>query len=224
MVYPRTSRAPTRHYPSASTAARGGFDPIFQLIAHEATAIPSIYNLADLLECESTDGWTATDAEDAVKTYVERSLPNVRVRTRAQLVLRPKVEKVPVSPTTIPDRVASTSAAATVPQPTTEFVYEVDSGKNWRATRDKLLVQLARMLASVRNYHPNDDAKVIGFYFPFRNKECVVQITLQWSDKDIRFVESRRYVKQHHVQSALREAYEQNHKLWEGKTLDLDAV
>jgi hypothetical protein len=151
-------------------------------------------------------------------------LPNARVRARAQLVLRPKVETVPVSPTTIPDGVASTSAAATVPQPTTEFVYEVDSGKNWRATRDKLLVQLARMLASVRNYHPNDDAKVIGFYFPFRNKECAVQITLQWSDKDIRFVESRRYVKQHHVQSALREAYEQNHKLWEGKTPDLDAV
>ena len=214
-TYPKTNRAPTRKYPSLSAATKNFYPLIFDLISHEDTSIPSRYNLANLLGC-STEGWTARNAEDAVEKYVQRSLDDVvKVGSRKKLVLRPKVNTVAVSPTTIPDGAAPTSGAA----PTTEFIYEVDFDNNWPATRDKLLVQLARMLASLRNYYPNDDTnEVIGLYFPFENTECVVEITVQWSDEMITFVEKRRYLEeQYQVAPALKCAYEYNHQLWAGK-------
>ena len=214
-TYPRTTRAPTRQYPSVSLASKASYGPIFNMIAHEPTDIPSQYNLGNLLGC-STEGWKSTDAEDAVKGYVQRTLSDsVSVSSREKLVLRPKVDTLAVSPTAVPDGSAPTSEDAS----TTEFIYEVDSDKNWEAMRDKLLVQLARMLASLRNcYHPNDEAnKVIGFYFPFENTECVVEVTVQWSDEMVKFVEKCRYLEQHEVESALRNAYQHNHQLWARK-------
>ena len=72
------------------------------------------------------------------------------------------------------------------------------------------------MLASLRNcINPNDDAnKVIGFYFRFENTECVVEITVQWSDKMIQFVEEHHYLEKNEVECALSTAYQHNHQLW----------
>ena len=190
-TYPRTTRAPARQYPSVSLASKASYGPIFNVIAHEPTDIPSQYNLGNLLGC-STEGWKSTDAEDAVKGYVQRILlDSFSVSSRKKLVLRPKVDTLAVSPTAIPDGSAPTSEDAS----RTEFIYEVDSDKNWKTTRDK----------------------VIGFYFPFENTECVVEITVQWSDEMVKFVEKRRYLEQYEVESALRNAYQHNHQLWARK-------
>ena len=85
------------------------------MITREETNIPSQYNLGNLLG-RSTEGWTA---RNAVEGYVQRNLDDVvNVGSRKKLILRPKVNTIAVSPTTIPDDAAPTSGTA----PTTEFI------------------------------------------------------------------------------------------------------
>ena len=162
-IYPRLTRAPVRKYLSASTASKVPSHPMLAIITRESEGLPSLYNLSGLLEC-SLSGLKATEAEDTVQDYVQAILKKVHVDARKKMRLNPDVSILDVSTSSIPD--------GSIQDPLTVLVYEVDSGRDWEATTMKLLLQLARMLASVRNCHPNDNAKVIGFYFPFENKEC----------------------------------------------------
>ena len=54
---------------------------------------------------------------------------------------------------------------------------------------DKLIVQLATMLTALRNCcdHIPDDIVMTGFYFPFKNEECVVEVSVHWSDEVLKF-------------------------------------
>ena len=181
--------------------------------AERMDPIPSMYFLHELIASVSSDD-TATVTEDHVTDYVRGILPDgdgVTVRSRKPLkVVQQSVRPLAIASPVIPDGSVLTGVGEY-----TLLVWEVESQCNWEYTKKKLAIALALILVGLRNCHPNNGAmKVIGFYFPKTKKECVVEITLEWSDSRLQFLEEDRYLNMDEVDSSLTRAYQHNHRLW----------
>ncbi len=69
------------------------------------------------------------------------------------------------------------------------------------------------MLASLRNRNPSFSATLCGFYFPL-SKECVIEVGVQWSDKQMRFIGTQSCLLRTEVNSRLNAVYERNVVYW----------
>ena len=96
-----------------------------------------MYDLDELLDSDILSG-THVDAKDQVKGFVQRCLGTVAtVAARKEMIIKPSVCTLGVSPHPRPDGVApalddDTPATRSV----TELVYEVDSDNNWCNERE----------------------------------------------------------------------------------------
>ena len=212
-TYERTSRAPKRKQLSASIASKANYNPIYeQIIFQPSIDIPKLYQLQYIIDAEPEN---AKEAEDLVKQYIERIIsttePEIDMLARKKVKLSAEVSILDISANSIPNGQACYNSE-------TVLLWEVESNKQWVATRDKLLTELALQLVAIRNkLWPNDDAcQVIGLYFPFQTNECVVEITLQWLNKELSFHEHRKVLRnKEDVEKAVREAYRHNLKYFE---------
>ena len=223
-TYARTSRAPTRKPPSLSAATKASYGPIIDLIVHDTSdTMPSLYNLGELIDNDSSDTWTSTYAENRAKEYVQSCLgPDVTVAPRIEMIIKPSVDTLAVSPHQYPDGVSPAPPGDTPStRPPSDFVYEVDSDNNWEATIDKLSVQLAKMLTSLRNCCDPipDDMAMTGLYFPFKNQECVAKVSVRWSDDELRFIVTRQYLNKDEVPTSLKEVLATNKRSFNRKNV-----
>ena len=224
-TYARTTRAPTRKLPSLSAATRqASYGPIIDLIRHDTSqSMPSLYNLGELLGDDSSGTWTFVDAENRVREYVQSCLgPGVNVAPRIEMVIEPRVDTFAVSPHLRPDGVSPAPPGSTPStKPPSDFICEVDSDNNWEATIDKLIVQLATMLTALRNRCDPipDDIAMSGFYFPFKNQECVAKVSVRWSDDDLKFIERRQYLNKDEVPTSMKDALAANKRSFNRKNV-----
>ncbi len=97
----------------------------------------------------------------------------------------------------------------------TVFIFELESNSDWNATTLKLTIHLAQMLASLRNRSgsPPIDT-IVGFYFPWKSLQCVVEVQVKWSDNYLKFVETHSYVEMIDINARLVAIYLQNEGYW----------
>ena len=216
-TYARKTWAPTRKPPSVSAATKTSYGPIIDLIRHDTSqSMPSLYNLGELLGDDSSGTWTSVDAENRMREYVQSCLgPGINVAPRIEMVIEPRVKTFAVSPHLRPDFVTPST------RPPSDFICEVDSDNNWNATIDKLIVQLSRMLTALRNRCDPipDDIAMTGFYFPFKNQECVAKVSVRWSDDDLKFIETRQYLNKDEVPTSLKDALAANKRSFNRKNI-----
>ena len=216
-TYARKTWAPTRKPPNVSAATKTSYGPIIDLIRHDTSqSMPSLYNLGELLGDDSSGTWTSVDAENRMREYVQSCLgPGINVAPRIEMVIEPRVKTFAVSPHLRPDFVTPST------RPPSDFICEVDSDNNWNATIDKLIVQLSRMLTALRNRCDPipDDIAMTGFYFPFKNQECVAKVSVRWSDDDLKFIETRQYLNKDEVPTSLKDALAANKRSFNRKNI-----
>ena len=170
------------------------------------------YNLKDIL---GTEYITPSEAERALHNYVATILSTctpanpVIVRKR-MLKLVPHVNTIPTRKVRIPDGSIEENGA-------TIFLFELESDANWYTTTLKLTIHLSQMLASLRNRvrlgsQPIDS--ISGFYIPYKSVQCVVEVQVKWSDKDLKFLESHSNVEKNDIETRLKAIYLENKRYW----------
>ena len=77
------------------------------------------------------------------------------------------------------------------------------------------------MLTALRNCCDPipDDIAMSGFYFPFKNQECVVRVSVCWSDDDLKFIETRQYLNKDEVPTSLKDALAANKQSFNRKNV-----
>ncbi len=143
-------------------------------------------------------------AEEIMRTYVSKALGVKVVGTGLKLL--PMVETIPTSAQKIPDGTINFEEA-------TVFVMELISNKDSSSTLLKLSVHLCQMLASLRNRKPVVKS-LSGFYFPWKEEECVVEVVIEWSDTYMLFIERHKYLAFNEVADRLKLVYSENLFHW----------
>ncbi len=178
------------------------------------------YNLIDITQ-SPTPYVTHIEAENALCNYIQTVITqqdayvNVSVIHDKGMVFSPYVRTIPTGVVKRPDCSIKEHGA-------TIFICELESS-NWNSTCLKLAIQLAQMLASLRNrcsppIPPIDT--ITGFYFPFASKQCVVEVEVKWSDEKFRFEETHSFVKMNDIATRLKTIHMQNEHHWRNTTWD----
>ena len=102
----------------------------------------------------------------------------------------------------------------------TIFCFKIHSSK-WDETTVKLSVHLCQMLSSLRNRilqtgHKCNTLSLEGIYFPKSDKEeCVVVVEVKWSDKQLKFLETHKFVPdQDDIEGEVKEICNTNLAQW----------
>ena len=167
------------------------------------------YNLSNMLGVYYSDFRAAEEAmRNKLKAVILRGTGHsVDVRKDSMMFI-PHVHMIPTSVSKIPD-------GSIVDNGATIFIFELESNSNWRNTTLKLTVQLAQMLASLRNRAGPSIDTIVGFYIPFKSLQCVVEVQVKWSDSALKFVETHSYVEMIDVDARLTAIYSQNKGYWD---------
>ena len=184
--------------------------------------LPSCYTWQNLVATPVPAEFTYRDVEKYLREYV-RSVLSLRdgTVTGDQIILSPKVNTIH---TATPRKADGNITVNGV----TVFIFEVESNWSWYTTTLKLAIHLSQMLASLRNRSRNGVSlsasvhSLSGFYFPNNKKECVVEVSVNWDDRKLRFVESHTMIRTvAEVECRLKSVYQQNKSLWENSSLGL---
>ncbi len=173
------------------------------------------YNLSNILGVYHSDFGVAEEALcDKLKAVILHGTGHsVDVRKDSMMFI-PHVHTIPTSVVKIPDGSILDNGA-------TIFIFELESNSNWWNTTLKLAVQLAQMLASLRNRAGPSIDTIVGFYIPFKSLQCVVEVQVKWSDSALKFVETHSYVEMIDVNTRLTAIYSQNKGYWDNSRWDI---
>ncbi len=172
------------------------------------------YNLSNIL---GKDYSGFGDAEKAMGNKLKAVIlhgtrHSVDVRKESMMFI-PHVHTIPTSVVKIADGAIFDNGA-------TIFIFELESNSNWSNTTLKLTIQLAQMLASLRNRTGPSIDTIVGFYIPFKSVQCVVEVQVKWSDSALKFVETHSYVEMIDVNARLAAIYLQNKGYWDNSRWD----
>ncbi len=163
------------------------------------------YNLEDIVN-EKYDG-RYINAEQDMCEYVSTIIKKPVKRDRAMAFV-PHVSTIPTTDLRKPDCNLMENGA-------TIFICEMESSNDWSSTILKLAIQLCQMLASLRNRNGcNAINSLDGFFFPKETKRCVVEVTVEWSDVKLKFIETHSNLNRGDVDARLRAVYVRNKHLW----------
>ncbi len=138
-----------------------------------------------------------------MRTYVSKALDVQVVSTGLKLL--PFVETIPTKKPRIPDGTINFEGA-------TVFIMDLISNNDASSTLLKLSIHLCQMLASLRNRKPVKSLS--GFYFPWVEKGCMVEVVIEWSDTLMLFIERHKYLAFVEVGDRFRIVYLENLSHW----------
>ncbi len=74
----------------------------------------------------------------------------------------------------------------------------------------------AKMLVSLRNRKTDAGAvdALSGFYFPWKSIQCVVEVTVQWCECEMKFLETHSNLELVTLNRRLKAVYDQNEYFW----------
>ena len=161
------------------------------------------YHLQDLVkDIVATDSHTATYRK--VVAWLETELQEegeLKIIANKLNVATANSEEVHCSSRQFPDIAIVTTTDTMLVQ------FEVHSGPDGQTGVDrtirKLALEISQQLRDLRNR--NDTiTKCCGFYLP-RDRGCVIKVSLEWSDAQLRFTVLRHYLQQNCVITAIKE-------------------